>query len=393
MDPITTGISVSVFALFTFFSILISSFVSKDTLKENKRIIISSFFLLITIIAITFDLSVFRDDVSTVLWQFLIAFSFTMSTFLLVNEIKLLYIRETSLNILHILLIATALGGFMAIVMWLELYFISSIIYGLLILLPYLYLMFFINEHTKKIFKSVFFYQLSLIIIFFSIRIIEAGSGSEPVDYSEITSTYAALTMIPFIVLITVYISYLLEKERLQRLQIKNTQVELEKYIEKVKEASETDMLTEIANRYKIADKLDNYLKDYLKNSEIFSIMMIDVNLFKYINDNYGHVIGDEVLKFVPEVIQPLLDKDDLIGRWGGDEFIIILPDRDDTYAQNLKDRIDDVFKKTKFAVIDDYISLAIGFVSVVHDLGISELINIADERMYEDKKIKKTHH
>ena len=253
--------------------------------------------------------------------------------------------------------------------------------------------MFFINEHTKKIFRSVFFYQLSLIIIFFSIRIIESGSSNEPIDYSEITSPYAAFTMIPFIVLITVYISYLLEKERLQRLQIKNNQVELEKYVEKVKEASETDMLTEIANRYKIADKLDDYLKDYLKNSEIFSIMMIDINLFKYINDNYGHIIGDEVLKFVPEMIQPLLGQDDLIGRWGGDEYIIILPDRDDAYAHKLKERIDKVFKQKKFSVINDHISLAIGYVSVIHDLGISELINIADERMYEDKKIKKTHH
>ena len=109
MDPITAGISVTIFALFTFFSILISSFVSKDTLKENKRIIISSFFLLIAIMAINFDLTVFKNDVSTILWQFLIAFSFTMSTFLLVNEIKILYVKVTNLNMLHILLISTLL--------------------------------------------------------------------------------------------------------------------------------------------------------------------------------------------------------------------------------------------------------------------------------------------
>jgi diguanylate cyclase (GGDEF)-like protein/PAS domain S-box-containing protein len=85
------------------------------------------------------------------------------------------------------------------------------------------------------------------------------------------------------------------------------------------------DQLTQLPNRRYIDNYLGNQIRDYQTLGIDFGVMMLDLDLFKNINDTYGHNIGDLVLKMVADTLQSSIRKNDFIGRWGGEEFIAIL--------------------------------------------------------------------
>lgn len=109
---------------------------------------------------------------------------------------------------------------------------------------------------------------------------------------------------------------------KLLRIQIEksNTEKTLETYL---KEAT-TDALTGLYNRRKIDDVLDAEVKRANRYHSVFSIMILDVDLFKDVNDLYGHHIGDDVLIGFSEILKENTRSSDFVARWGGDEFVII---------------------------------------------------------------------
>ncbi len=88
-----------------------------------------------------------------------------------------------------------------------------------------------------------------------------------------------------------------------------------------------TDTLTGIPNRQFMDMKLKNYLSEFLEFKTGFGLLFIDIDNFKMINDSYGHNVGDEVLKMVANTLNQNLRSTDLIGRWGGEEFVGIIND------------------------------------------------------------------
>lgn len=88
------------------------------------------------------------------------------------------------------------------------------------------------------------------------------------------------------------------------------------------------DRLTNLWNRRYLYIRLGNELKGLGKNN-VLSLAIMDVDNFKSINDTFGHIFGDKVLKKVASVLQSSLRKKDILVRWGGEEFIIILPETD----------------------------------------------------------------
>ena len=99
---------------------------------------------------------------------------------------------------------------------------------------------------------------------------------------------------------------------------------------------SETDYLTQLSNRTFIHWKYSQLSSEY----EHVSVVIADIDNFKIINDTYGHLFGDDVLKVIAKELSKNLRNIDLIGRWGGEEFIFILPDTDAQQAQEIVDRI-----------------------------------------------------
>ena len=134
-------------------------------------------------------------------------------------------------------------------------------------------------------------------------------------------------------------------------------------------------------------EKLNNEIQRYNRTNLAFSTIMIDIDDFKSINDNYGHNVGDKVLKKMAEVIIKRIRKIDVLSRLGGDEFMILLPDTKVSQAVILAE---DILKQLNNTRIDqiDTIKASIG-VSEYNDCkSIDKTIKIVDDLMYLAKAV-----
>jgi diguanylate cyclase (GGDEF)-like protein len=152
-------------------------------------------------------------------------------------------------------------------------------------------------------------------------------------------------------------------------------------------ELAATDVLTGLSNRRHILDLAHSALAISQRYKRPLSIMMLDVNRFKSINDTYGHAIGDVVLTEFAVRIKPILRLSDLVGRYGGDEFVIILPETDITQARLVAHRLQLAITNLPIQVKDSglYISTSIGISSNETDyaLALDTLIERADNALY----------
>lgn len=112
-------------------------------------------------------------------------------------------------------------------------------------------------------------------------------------------------------------VKYSDEIKKLEKLKIEN---------KIIYEKSIRDSLTNLYNRNYIEEILNKVMKNYINNRELFTVLMIDIDHFKSVNDNYGHPYGDEVLIKISEILKNNLSDKMYIGRYGGEEFIIIMP-------------------------------------------------------------------
>ena len=162
------------------------------------------------------------------------------------------------------------------------------------------------------------------------------------------------------------------EKELVNRLHIQAT----------------TDQLTGISNRRVVFEELENSYADLQSgNKKDFSVIMIDIDFFKSVNDTYGHSGGDEVLKAMANVLKNYISEPNIVGRIGGEEFLAVIFDQEDieNYCDNLRKEIHDI----KVSYENHEISItASGGVAITSESGnASDVINKADERLYDAKK------
>ena len=132
------------------------------------------------------------------------------------------------------------------------------------------------------------------------------------------------------------------------------------------------------------------YISDAIKRLDTkrnlpFALMSIDVNGLKLTNDAFGHETGDHLLKEVAELLEDVCRDDDIVGRMGGDEFIILLPQTTEEHANHIKERISKVTENKNLGSV--ILSLAIGYaVKETMDESIDEVLKVADNNMYKDK-------
>ncbi len=155
-----------------------------------------------------------------------------------------------------------------------------------------------------------------------------------------------------------------------------------------LKTISETDSLTLIANRRKIDSFLDIEIERSQRNQIPVSIIMVDIDFFKQVNDNYGHRTGDKVLKIVANILKSNIRKYDLVGRWGGEEFILICPDSNLNQALFLARKIKHLIENTKIkALKNNNITISCGVAQYKTNDSISRFISKADEQLYKAKE------
>jgi len=156
-----------------------------------------------------------------------------------------------------------------------------------------------------------------------------------------------------------------------------------------LKVSSETDSLTKIFNRSTFMEKSTTELNRAKRYGREYSMMMIDLDDFKQINDNYGHDMGDEVLKKVTETTSGLLRESDIFGRYGGEEFVIASPETDYDSAAVLGKRI--LSKISDCNVVLDgksvSVTASIGIATSTENDSLKDILKRADEKMYEAKK------
>lgn len=169
--------------------------------------------------------------------------------------------------------------------------------------------------------------------------------------------------------------------------------MELEKLNEILLSLSEKDELTGVANRRKFDDYISSLWKVSLEEGHCISLILVDIDYFKQYNDNYGHLEGDKCITAVANNLLGIQDREYFVGRYGGDEFMIVLPkcpsESAIKFAENLKNKIDEYIIPHKFSKISDKVTLSIGVASIVpsKDTSVNELIKKTDDALYMAKK------
>ncbi len=151
-----------------------------------------------------------------------------------------------------------------------------------------------------------------------------------------------------------------------------------------------TDPLTEILNRRAFFEVSEELLKLSIRNKSTFSILILDIDFFKKVNDVYGHLIGDDILKFLVTNVKTEIRDSDVFARFGGEEFIILLPDTNEDGAFSLADKIricieNNPYEDEKLSVP---ITVSIGVSQLQGEKLLRELIHRADEALYKAKEM-----
>lgn len=151
-----------------------------------------------------------------------------------------------------------------------------------------------------------------------------------------------------------------------------------------------TDALTGASNRGYFMELAELELGRATRYDKHLSLMMIDIDFFKSINDNHGHKSGDTVLKELVEISRPILRQNDVIGRLGGEEFAILLPETDQQTAISVAERLRAAIEAYAFDVggkVTLHISVSIGVASLTPKTANMEtLLGLADKHLYEAK-------
>ena len=163
----------------------------------------------------------------------------------------------------------------------------------------------------------------------------------------------------------------------------------LDKEYEQIETLALTDSLTEIFNRrafFKISEKI---LKFSLRNKTTFSIMILDIDFFKKVNDVYGHLVGDDILKYLVKSVGAEIRESDVFARFGGEEFIIMLPDTDEEGALSLANKIRENIENNPYEdeKLSIPITVSIGVSEVREEKLLRALIQRADEALYSAKE------
>ncbi len=163
--------------------------------------------------------------------------------------------------------------------------------------------------------------------------------------------------------------------------------VNLYREIEKI---AITDSLTEVHTRRHFMERLQEELSRSKARKIKMSVLMIDVDHFKSFNDQYGHLTGDQILRKMAQILKENIREIDIAGRYGGEEFCVLLPDTDREGAKYAAERIRQATEKSEIEAYDNTVkaTVSIGLATFPKDgQSVDELIEKADQALYQAKQ------
>jgi diguanylate cyclase (GGDEF)-like protein len=178
-------------------------------------------------------------------------------------------------------------------------------------------------------------------------------------------------------------------EQTLQTLRERNEQ--LQESLKRVEEVAATDPLTGLYNRRHFSHLLEQFFAETQRYEKDLSCVMIDLDGYKKFNDTYGHQVGDQLLQLAAKVISANLRRMDVAARYGGDEFVLLLPHASDGEAAGVAQRIREEFKLASAAMLKrpSGVTMSAGVASLrtQHTSHADQLVAIADAALYKAKE------
>ena len=245
----------------------------------------------------------------------------------------------------------------------------ASSISGALMVFP-VYKLFMDNKASKL--QRMIAILYGLVILFSIFRVVAALTADLDMDLASTNIFNTWLFLLLYVVLVTGSTGFiLLDKEK--------QDVELVK-------AAYFDGLTDILNRKTFILRSKEYIYLFMGKQEKISLLLIDIDDFKKINDQYGHFVGDRVLQDFANTIKKELRDYDLFGRYGGEEFAILLPGVDEKDAEEVAEHLRwTIENSTVDAGLEIKYTISIGFLSILPDeeTDIDTLYKLSDQALY----------
>lgn len=167
--------------------------------------------------------------------------------------------------------------------------------------------------------------------------------------------------------------------------------------LKKVENLVHVDDVTGLYNQRKLLKDIELAVERYREFKEVFTILFIDIDHFKNVNDGHGHLVGTQLLTSLGELLKTTLRESDLIYRYGGDEFVMIIPDVDGETGKLIGDRVLEAVKNENFHAgvssinkkdSNFHLTVSIGVATFPEDAkNQEEILSMADKMMYEAKK------
>lgn len=168
--------------------------------------------------------------------------------------------------------------------------------------------------------------------------------------------------------------------------KLKENAIQIHQINKKLKDISTKDGLTNIYNRRKSDEILKHEYLKAKKYNQQFSVILLDLDLFKSVNDTYGHNVGDKVLVETAEILKNNIRNNDMVFRWGGEEFLIVCPNTNRNEALSLSEKLRKKIEIHRFSIANKRTS-SFGVATYKEYDTIENLIARADQGLYQAKK------
>lgn len=172
--------------------------------------------------------------------------------------------------------------------------------------------------------------------------------------------------------------------------QVREKNQQLEESLKKVEEMAATDALTGLYNRRHFSKALDQCFAEAVRYEKDLSCVMIDLDSYKKLNDTYGHQVGDQLLMLAGKVITANKRAMDVAARYGGDEFVLLLPHANGDEASAMAQRIREEFLKSSAVLLKREtgvtMSIGVGSLRANRPIHADQLVSLADQALYDAK-------
>lgn len=162
-----------------------------------------------------------------------------------------------------------------------------------------------------------------------------------------------------------------------------------ERRIRKLQQTALLDPLTAIGNRRHLESRLKVSILDFQESQLSFGLLFCDIDHFKSLNDTFGHNLGDNVLRMIAQTLRANIRETDTMGRWGGEEFLIILQDIDAESLLMIGEKLLNLVRKSHLTLPDRHIlsaTVSIGGTLVRKNDTVDSVVDRADRLMYQSK-------